>query len=63
VVRNGLGRLRRCTVLSECAKEARATAELITDATAKELLLDIAAGYEWLARRAEERTSRGSDGL
>jgi hypothetical protein len=46
----------------ECAKEARATAELISDPTAKGLMLDIASNYDWLAKRAEERTSRGSAG-
>ena len=44
------------------AKEARANAAGIADATAKQLMLDIANNYEALARRAAERikTQRNS---
>jgi hypothetical protein len=45
------------------AAEARAVAEVLTNDRAKGLMLDIAFDYDWLAKRAEGRTSRGSDGL
>ena len=37
------------------ADEARAVAEALSDAEAKSLMLEIADGYERMARRAEER--------
>jgi hypothetical protein len=39
------------------AKEARAMGEHIADPTSKQMMLDVAAGYERLATRAEERKS------
>ena len=38
------------------AKKARDAAEGMTDPILKKMMLDVAAGYERLAKRAEERT-------
>jgi hypothetical protein len=38
------------------AEEARVQAELMADPVAKNTMLDIAAQYEYLAHRAEQRT-------
>jgi hypothetical protein len=40
------------------AKEARALAEQITDPVAKRAMLEIAASYEKIAKRAEARDAR-----
>jgi hypothetical protein len=37
------------------AKEARAMAEGMTDSVSKQKMLDVAANYEHLAKRAEDR--------
>jgi len=39
------------------AKKARAMAEHMADPTSKQMMLDVAAGYERLATPAEERKS------
>jgi len=39
----------------DCAKEARAVARDMTDAKTKEIMLNIAASYDALAKQAEER--------
>ena len=39
------------------AEEARALAEKLTDPEAKQLMLKVAADYEQLAKRAEERSA------
>jgi hypothetical protein len=39
------------------AEEARAMAESLTDPEAKQLMLNVAADYEKLAKRAEERSA------
>ena len=39
------------------AAEARAMAESLTDPEAKQLMLNVAADYEKLAKRAEERST------
>ena len=39
------------------AAEARAMAESLTDPEAKQLMLNVAADYEKLAKRAEERSA------
>ena len=39
------------------AEEARAMAESMTDPEAKQLMLNVAADYERLAKRAEERSA------
>jgi hypothetical protein len=38
-----------------CAKEARAMAEDVADPVSKQKMLDVAANYEYLAKRAEDR--------
>jgi hypothetical protein len=42
----------------ERAEEARVHAEQMTDLTAKQMMLGIAADYERLAKRAEERLTQ-----
>jgi hypothetical protein len=42
------------------AIEARAVAEQITDPVAKQMMLNVAAEYEQLAKRAEERMAKPS---
>ena len=39
------------------AEEARAMAESMTNPEAKQMMLDVAADYERLAKRAEERSA------
>jgi hypothetical protein len=45
------------------AAEARATAEQMTDADAKRVVLNIADGYERLAERAEARHAQKKPGI
>ena len=40
---------------------ARSAAENMTDPEFKRMMLDVVAGYEWLAKRAEERKSGRQD--
>jgi len=44
--------------LLDRAEEARLQAEEMTNQIAKHEMLQIAAGYRWLAKHAEERTAR-----
>jgi hypothetical protein len=42
------------------AEEARAVAEHMTDPISKQMMLNVAADYERLAKRAEERRAKAS---
>lgn len=42
----------------ERAEESRVIADLLSDAKARAILIEIAAGYERLAQNAEQRASR-----
>jgi len=42
----------------ECAEEVRAIAAMFRDADAKHIMLQIAGGYELLAKRAQARQAR-----
>ena len=43
------------------AEETRTLAEIMTDPEARQIMFDIAKGYERLAERAVERASRHTD--
>jgi hypothetical protein len=42
----------------ERAQEARALADQMNDPEAKRMMLEIANGYEWLAKRAETKAAK-----